>query len=753
MLDYRPRTSTGAGQYAVSASLVAASEEWLREILRILQRRSRMIILIAGTILALGVIYTLVAARIYTATATILVGSNRVSIMATDLANSMGSTETFVESQVQILQSEAIARRVIAKLELMKDPELNGERPGLVGRVVNSVIDTVDGVIPSFMPLDGLRAGVQPRDLPPEVLERLVMRNLLRNLSVSRPVRTFVIRLSYSSQSPSKAATIANGFAEAFMVDQLEVQYDQTRRAAAWLNERLEEMRGNVEAAERRVEAYRAENNLTAVSGRLLADQQMQELDSQLTVARANVAEARAKLAQIEAIMRSGADPSAMPEALTSQAIAQLKAQFTEVSRNAADLSNRYGAKHPLVLSAIEQQAGIRKLIDEEVQRIAQTYKNQVDVALAREDSLKQTYAELEARNVEGNRAQIKLRELERDAASTRLVFERFLNRFKEMTANENLPIPDARVLAPASFPASADQPKVLLIIAASLGLGLLLGFGAAFTVEQLDAGLRTRSQVEQLFDLPFLTFVPMARGRSQQVMTNFAIEHPLSSYAEAIRSLRMSIRLMSAAEEIKVVAVASALPGEGKSTTAINLAKYAASSGSRTLLIDADMRRPTTTLMMAKAPGTGLREVIQGTSKLADAVINDPRTGLDFLPTVRGNTQANTGELLSSEEFANLVEVCRRSYDLVVIDVSPILPVVDGRAVLNYVDKVVLIVEWNKTSRQVLNEALQLIRMWRESILGVVLNKADMQRIHHYESYNVKSYSSKYPTYYGQSH
>lgn len=750
MLDYSPRNVAGDNSYSTSTDLVEASEAWLREILRIVQRRLRLIV---GSIIVcglLGVAYTMVAARVYSATATILVGANRVSIMATEVANTMGSTESFIESQVQILQSEAIARRVIHQLKLTDDPELNGARPGIVGRVANGIIDTFEGIVPESLGLDNFKFGVRPGELSPERLDRLVMTNLLRNVTVTRPVRTFVLKLTYSSTSSGKASTIANAFADAFMVDQLEVQYDQTRRAASWLNERLEDLRGNVEAAERKVESYRAQNNLTAASGRLISDQQIQELDSQLTVARSNVGEARAKLAQIDLILRTGTDPSALPEVLASQTISQLKSQYTDVTRNAADLSNRYGERHPLVQSAIDQQAGIRRLIDDEVQRIAQTYKNQLDVALARETSLRQSYDELEARNVEGNKAQIMLRELERDAVSTRTVYERFLNRFKEMSANENLPSPDARVLAPASPPASPEQPKVLLVIALMLAAGAAIGFGTAFLLEHLHAGIRTRQQVEQIFNLPFLAFVPLVRGRLNRSMAHYVVDHPLSSYAEAIRSLRMGIRLSAGADDAKVIAVASALPAEGKSTTSLNLAMYAASSGSRTLLIDADMRRPTVTGLVSSNAKRGLADILQGKASLADVVIVDNKTGLSFLPTLRSNSITNTAELLSSEEFAQLITLCRREFDMVVIDVSPILPVIDGRAVLSQVDKIVMVVEWNKTSKQVVNEAMQLIRAWRDSIIGVVLNKADMRRIHHYGSYNFKSYSSKYPSYYG---
>jgi succinoglycan biosynthesis transport protein ExoP len=718
--------------------------------LRILRRRAGLILLFTFALTALGAVYSLVATRIYTASTSVLVGANRINLTS-DVQAPLQATDNLVESQVEIIQSETIANRVVEKLKLYDNPLFNGSSAGRFGNYANNALDVISDWLPASWGV--MKYKILPRstvDRSPESLRLVAAATLQGNLKVARSARTYVITIAYSSPDRVLAAEVVNGVAEAFLTDQLEVQYDQTRRAAAWLSSRLEEMKQRVESAEREVEDYRASKNLTQANGRLIGDQQLQELDTQLTLARARAAETSAKMEQVRAIDLAGTDPGALPEVTNSEAVTRLKTQYSDVVRNITDLSNKYGSAHPLVQSAQLQLQNVKKLIEDEVQRIGESYKNDYEVAVARVASLNKSFNELQARNVEQNQALVRLRELEREASSSRTIYEKFLNRYKEMSGNEALPSPDARMLATATVPQDPSQPQPVLIMFLSLFGGAFLGLGTAFALEHLHTGLRTRKQVEDAFNVPFLALVPLLRGKKQRDIASYAVDHPLSNYAEAIRSIRMAIHFAGGSGDARVVAIASALPAEGKSTTALSLARYSAKSGLKTVLIDADMRRPTVTGLVAPHSEVGLAQVLAEEASLKSALIPDVVTSMAFLPCVRNSQGAFTAEMLASDAMNKLIADCRAQFDLVVIDVSPLIPVVDARALLPLVDKVILVVEWNKTSRFVVKEALQLLWTWKESILGIVLNKTDMRRVHHYEQYNSKAYANRYPDYYG---
>jgi capsular exopolysaccharide synthesis family protein len=718
--------------------------------MRVLRRRG---ILIAGSIAAfglMGLLYLAVATRVYTSSTSILVGANRISLTS-DAQVALPSSDNLVESQVQIVKSEAIARRVVDKLGLDKDPQFNGTGPGRLVSYFNNGLRTFSDLMPAWADLTHYQVRQEPLiidDNNRETFRRSAVQTLLGNLDVTRAPRSYVISISFRTFEPLKATLVANAIADAFLVDQLEVQYDQTKRAAGWLSSRLEEMRDRVEKSEREVEVYRANNELTLANGRLISDQQLQELDTQLTLARGRAAEAKAKLEQVKAIDVAGTDPAALPEVTNSEAINRLRSQYGEVLRTVADLSSRYGSAHPLVASAQSQLQNVKSLIDLEVQRIAESYSNEYQVAVARASSLAASFIDLRARNAAQSQAQVRLRELEREANSTRTIYERFLNRYKEMSGNESVPTPDARVLAAASVPLGPTSPNAVVAMILSLLAGAIIGVGTAFGIEFLHVGLRTRRQVEDAFGLPLISLVPMVRGRRQKDLSNYVAENPLTNYAEAIRAIRMAVHF---AGDAKVVAVASALPAEGKSTTTLNLARYAANSGAKTLLIDADMRRPTVTKLACPSVTKGLAEVLRNEIPLEAALVQDPlNRSVTILPTARKDQPLYTAESLASPRMAELLAQARKTFDLIVIDVSPLIPVVDARALLNQVDKIVMVVEWNKTSRHVVKEALQLLDPWRENILGIVLNKTDMKRVHHYEHYNSKAYAQRFPDYYG---
>src|SRR5437879_3978880 len=258
---------------------------------------------------------------------------------------------------------------------------------------------------------------------------------------------TFLVDINVSSESPRKAAVIANAVAEGYFEEQVRAKNDATRIASTWLNGQIDALKSRVVAAERAVEDFRSANNLTVSQGVTVNDQQITDLNNQLIAARVQTAEARAKFDQIQQLRKSGSDPGAFNAAISSDIVSKLRAQYADIAKNEADLSSKYGARHPLVANVHAQLRDTQRLINEELQRILQSTRHDYDVARSREASLQQSFDQLQGASTSSGQAQVRLRELQREAEANRTLYESYLARYKETTAQESLAMPDYHVV------------------------------------------------------------------------------------------------------------------------------------------------------------------------------------------------------------------------------------------------------------------------------------------------------------------
>ncbi len=318
--------------------------------------------------------------------------------------------------------------------------------------------------------------------------------------------------------------------------------------------------------------------------------------------------------------------------------------------------------------------------------------------------------------------------------------------------------------------------------------LGLGLGAGIAFLLEQLDAGYRTSAQIEKQLGTPLLASIPRSdselpgsgigravrklnpfslltdlfrkRDKSERRMkksdrvsiSRLVVQRPLSSFTEAIRSLRMGIKFADVDHPQRIVLLASALPGEGKSTIASNLALLAAASGEKVLIIDLDLRHPVLTSLYAPEATHGAVELLLGEVDLKQVIVKDPESGLHILPAPRRKDLTHTAELLGSRRMKDLFAHLSGFYDLIVVDTSPLLPVTDGRALIDVVDSLVLVVKWESTPRDAVDAALKQSLGAQAKLTGVVMNDVVASRARYYDYYKSGYYSRKYPYYYGGS-
>lgn len=731
----------------------------LREMARILRRRWKTLAAVPLFLTVLALVYLMMVSTLYTATSTVLVDPRRANVVDTSqtVLSNFGTDDATIESQTLLIQSVAILQRVVEKLKLTTDPEFM-PKPG--------ILDPIRRLFSS----SGPAAGASPED----AAKARSVEILQRRMKVTRQGTTFLVDIGVSSEEPRKAAAIANAIAESYFEEQVRAKYDATRIAASWLNNQIEGLKSRVVASEQTVEDFRAANNLAVSQGVTVNDQQITDLNNKLIAARVQTAEARAKYDQVQQLTKSGNDPGGINAAITSDMITKLRTQYADIAKNEADLSSKYGPRHPLVANVRAQLQDTQRLINEEIRRILDSTRHDYDVARSREASLQQSLDQVQGVSSSSGQALVRLHELQREAEANRTLYESYLARYKETSAQESLEMPDSRVVTRASIPIRPSSPKTMLI----LGLALMLGLGGgcvfAFLTDYLDRRIKTLEQAESISGVPALAAIPLIgtrelaarakRGRDelsrydprtvrllppplQPPLMRYAIDEPGTFFAEAIRAVRLALQRTMRIHPIKVVLVTSALDNEGKTTLAANLALSLASLGIKTLLIDGDLRNPQLTRALCPHADAGLMDVATGQTPLEHAILLDRSSGLSILPSTTVKNVDVITELMFSEQIVDILDHLRQRYELIIIDSPPLVPLVDGRALAELADRIILALGWDQTPQEVLSHTINLLSPVYDRILGMVLTRVDLSRLRFYDYYRSSAYLKPYGT------
>lgn len=725
------------------------------------RRQWRLTALCAIAATALGYTYVLTAVPLYTASTDLLIDQSNSHIVNTlSVAGGIMEDEAAILSQVELLRSDKIASAVVDKLDLVNDPVFNAGGGSIIKQAVATIRSMVD--------VSGFTASEAITVEAAEARRQVAIDKLLDRIDVKRVGRSYVLELSYTSANPAEASRISSAIAEAYLTDQLDSKYDATRRASTWLQERIEELRQKSLATDLAVQKFRTENGLISAGGQLVSDQNLSELNSQLIVAQADTARAEAKYERIKTIVDSGDTDAVVTDALGSSVINSLREKFLESSKREAEITARLGRNHIQAARLRKEMQEYRRLIFEELGRIADSYLNDYQVAKAREESLRTSVTAATGVSSTANETLVQLRELERESESYKNLYQTFLQRYQEAVQQQSFPITEARVISRASIPDKPSSPKIPLVLALSLALGTLAGTGMGAFREFRDRFFRTADQVRDELGQEYLGLVPLVdadrRGpvdatedqvnsrciHKTSTLSNYVVDHPMSSFAETMRSAKIAADLAFGDRRPKHIGVVSVLPGEGKSTVAQNLAELIASQGARTLLVDADLRNPGTTRALARHAQAGVVEGVLENRALKDLLVTNPNTRLALLPAVVKRRIPHTSDFLASSGFAALLQQAEDSFDYIIYDLPPIAPVVDVRAIAHRMDGFVFVVEWGRTARRMVRSTFHTEPLVADKTLGVILNKADTQKMKLYRTYGSgEYYYSRYSSYY----
>ncbi len=698
----------------------------------------RFLLIVAGFLSTFGLIafITFTQTPIYTAESMVQIDTTEKNVI--DLGaifSGVGGSTAVIDTEVLVIGSKSLLTRVAIAEKLVEDPEFNSSlRPpkrGPLTSLSQSLQRAFGNEEIGRDPLEGLTA-----DERAEVALAEAVGWLTGKVSVARVGTTYLITIKVASESPQTAARLANSIAEQYRVQQLEQKLEQTRKATEWLSSRVAGLREEVEEKERRVETFRAETGLLAAQGATLTEQQIAFMTAQKGSLEVELGRARARYDDMRRQMSGGGGGEGLSDVINSPLISELKSQRAVVMRRVADLETRLGPAHPELMSARSEAADIDRQISAETARVATNVENDLKVAQSQIASI-QAEINRSTGQLRGNNINlVRLRELERDADTSRVIYEEFIARSKQTREQDALLQADANILSTASVPNAPSSPKTLLNLIVACLLGGVIGAGLALIAEMFDMKLSSTEDVERKLGANPIGSVPLIKtanflGLAQTNPADFLVENPLSAYAESIRYLRAAIAFSDLDSETKTVAISSSLPDEGKTSLTLSLGRMSAMSGARTLVIDGDFRRRQLTEIAGLKPEIGFIEHLFGAGQLSDAITKDRKSTLDILPLSQSGHTPH--DVFGTRAYDDLMTRLRSMYDLILIDTGPLLLMAEARVVAGKVDKTILVVRWRFSQRSAARQSLALLRAFNADVLGVTLNMVDLNRRRHH--------------------
>lgn len=662
----------------------------------------------------------------YTSTALLMLNAGQEQVLSQEqsvLAGQAIPPTTLIDSQLEVLRSRMLATRLTDDLGLVNDPEWN-----------SAIVVNDDGSV------------AEPVGPFGEDVRQAVIEAVGKSIVVTRRGLTYAAEVTVTAASADRSAQMANRLVELFQQYQMEERISGATRANDWLSSRVEELRADVQAKEAAAERFRAENGLLSTEGSLLSERQTTDMQTSLMQARADLAEKEARYSQLQSLINSGGSADTIATVLNSVAITQLRQQESVLARRIADLEGRYGEAHPTLANARAELQDVRSQINAEVGRIAQSLRNDAEIARARVERLQVDLDATRGQLVGTNEQLVRLRELEREAAASRSVYEAFLERFHQIAEQGTMRTAPAQLISAATVPATPSSPRLSIAFMLSFGLAAGMGLAAGFLAEALDDGFASSEDVERKTGSPALASIPRltrnelrGSGLAQRHPSAYLVERQMSAFTEAFRVLRTTILFAAGQPKTQVVAITSALPNEGKTTVSICLSRVAALSGQRVLLIDCDLRRRTLKEALDIEPSVGLLQVLSGEVSWRQAVYTDEATGMNVLPI--SGSGFTSKEIFGADDMGRLITELRNSFDLIVLDCAPVLAVAETRVAVARADCAVVVARWQKTPMRAVRSALQQLHDAGATIRGVALNGVD-RRVPGYYSYPTYDFS-----------
>ncbi len=685
----------------------------LRHYWRVVYGQRWNIVSLAVVIAVITALVVLAMRPVYRSTATLMIESQQANILSIEEVYGLGAaSKEYFLTQFEILKSRELAEKVVLELDIRHHPDFD---PDLQE------------------PLFDWKAWL-PIDFEIEVAseeEKLagVVDHFVESLGVAPVRNTQLVKVSFEAYDAALAARVVNELASVYIDSHLDAKLEATQKAATWLGERLEGLRQNLEEAELALQAYREQEELVDVSGvRTLAARELDEVTEALVEARGRRAEAEAVFTEVEALTdRSPEALASLPAVLSHSLIQRMKEEEALAERNVAQLSKRYGPLHPKMIAAQSELRSAVENMNRQVLRVVEGVEKDYQVASRSERALESQLAIAKKQVQDVNRKEFKLRELQRDVQTNRQLYDMFFTRIRETDEASGMEAAHARVVDAGIVPRVPVKPRKALSVILAFMAALVAGVMLAFLKDALDNTIKTPADVDERLGVPLLGALPLILGKKPDHPQTLMLEDKQSAFAESIRTIRTGLLLSGIDKEHKITVVTSSVPGEGKSTLSLNLAT-ALGQMENTLIIDADMRRPTLAKTCKLPPNTpGLSSYMAGTAELTDCIHHFGEVGVDALAA--GIIPSNPLEMLSSKRFVEALDFLKLKYDRILIDSAPTQAVSDALVLASYADAVVYVVKADSTPYALARNGIQRLQSSNAPIAGVVLNEFDPRK------------------------
>jgi len=725
----------------------------LRDYLRVLSKRRWIVFSIfMVTVLAVA-LHTFTATPIFKATSRLVIEKENPNLVSIQEVMAVDSTGTdYYQTQYKIIESRLVAREVINRLDLANSAEfLPPPEDSLLAQITGWGRNLVTGTSEWLRNLLNTGSSVGDPTYPDAddmAPDHELVTDFMERVDVSPIRNSRLVDIGVEAKDPVMAAKMANELVKTYIDQNLETKLRAAKDAVQWLSDRISEEREKVEAAENALLRYKEENEIItdfSSDAEQITAQKLATLNQQVVEAESKRVEAETRYRQALALETTPDMLDSIPEVLSNDLIKEIKRMEVVLFNNISELSKKYGQNHPKMVAINSELANLKKRKIVEAKRVVNSLKNEYQLAVAKEESLKKALAQQKAESLSLNKKAVQFGVLQRQAESSRQLYELLIKRFKETSLTEEMKTGNIRIIDRAEVPVDPVKPKKKLNLLLAAVVGLFLGVGLAFLLEHLDNTLKLPDEVTDFLRVPYLGPVPAftMNGASGDIPNELvAIHSPKSTASEAYRGLRTSILFSSAENVPRVIMVTSAGPLEGKTITSANLAVVMARSQESVLLIDADMRRPRVHKVFEMQHTHGLSGILVGKDNPTDAIIETPVKGLHVLPV--GPLPPNPAELIGSQAMHRFITAARKKYKIIVFDTPPLTAVTDAVVLSRFVDGVMLVTRTGVTPRQVIKNSLSQLQAVQANILGVVLNGVGTGKDSYY-------YSQYYYSYYGE--
>lgn len=719
----------------------------LRDYLLILLKRKWLILSVMLLAVLAAAVKSFTAVPYYTAYSQVLLERNKGN-KGLDFQYYSYEPE-FLGTQSEIIRSVNVGKRVVDNLGLSKrykqyfisDEDENSFVASLK-LSIKELFKNVYAFLTSAEKIDGSSDAEFEIISEPLSDEELIARQISAGLQVSPVSGTKIVTISYSDKNPAMAQMIANAAVKGYIDEVLEIKLASSSYSLQWMTDKAQQEMEKLERAERALQKYMRDNDLVTVENRLtIYPQRLSDFGSQLSIAESERKEYEDLLAQIQVAGRDFDQLENIPVFADSKVLKSIREEIYKANQKIKELSKKYGRKHPLLIKAKDDVYVLKKEKQFEIQRVVDSTKHAYDLSLSKENNIKELLSETKGEVLNLNEKFIQYSILKREVDANRLVYETLQSNIKKESVTEQAQNINIWVVKDADLPLSQSYPNKKRALLLGMLLGVFGGVGLAFIVEYLDNTVKSENELEKRYGKPVLGSVQKLDTKDVTIET-YVLQQMLSPVAESYRLIRSGLLLSSAERPPKSILVTSMGQGEGKTSTAINIARIMALDNRKVLVIDCDMRRPRVHSLFDVANEEGLSSYLSGNiGEIVIDTVNDQNISV----VTSGPIPPNPTELLSSQKMRELVEKMVEQFDFVLLDSPPVQSVTDALPLSTIAEGTVVVVQYGKTTYDMLNSGMKKLTDVNAQIFGFVLNGFKYSKG---SSYYYSSYSGYYADY-----